>query len=213
MQPEMLLVLAAPVRGACIGWESRRVAYYMSYGRQSCRCWHVAKHRLHAVSLSPRDSATAACPKACASLLVRSHRQPVASQPSRPAVTSQPGRVIRFWMSAVEVSCLHAAQVQGMGIEQLLQRQRSVVAVEERSTETALQAALGNHPPTADLTPFIFRPLMQVTPPLVEHPLGIFSRKLVLLMKLTTSERLVMPEPMVSFSNTSTGRRAPSSAV
>lgn len=61
-------------------------------------------------------------------------------------------------------------QVQGVDIERLLQRQRSVVAVDDRSHASALQAALGNHPPTPDLTPFIFRPLLQVLPPPPEPP-------------------------------------------
>ncbi|KAK9811074.1 hypothetical protein WJX73_000162 [Symbiochloris irregularis] len=54
-------------------------------------------------------------------------------------------------------------QVQGMEIERLLQRQRSVVAVDEGRHQLVVLAALGNHPCTAALTPYIHRPSLQFT--------------------------------------------------
>ena len=60
---------------------------------------------------------------------------------------------------------LGACQVAGMEVERLLQKQRSMIAVDEVSQGSALRAALCNHPPGAELTPFMCRPVGQVFPP------------------------------------------------
>ena len=53
-----------------------------------------------------------------------------------------------------------------MEIEHLLQRQRSVVAVQDEGGHAVtVSAALGHYQASADLTPYIYRPLLQVPAP------------------------------------------------